>query len=272
VLSAVSELAAAARKSTLLQNMAACGRWAKGGRGVTKHGFPTPANTRSLAAALGIEVSDSVRDPHDQLGLLRSWWLALDAEVMQLHRTDVVAGPALAALEQAMADSADPDHTLGVWKDIADIAVTGPTRLDPNDSRPAELDEFFRPWGPRALGELYRADDVVTLDDLVDTLVTEYHGPAANEMLARMTGVAVRTGLHAATEAGMATVQVPADVDVDPDIAPLVDGSGAILGAPAWAVTSIEGTRIELTPLGRYCVRLNLLAEGTHAPLLESAP
>jgi hypothetical protein len=253
VLPAVSELAAPARKSTLLQNMAACGRWAASGRGVTKHGFPTPANTRSLAAAIGIEISDSVRDPRDHLGLLRSWWLALDAEVVQLHRTEVVAGPALAAVEQAMADTADPDHTLGVWKDIADIAVTGP--MVAKDSRVAELDEFIRPWGPRALGELYRADDAVTIADLVDALHTEYHGPAANEMLAKMTGVAVRTGLHAATEAGMAIVQVPADVGIDPDISSLVDGSGGILGAPAWAVTTIEGTRVELhhsadTPCG----------------------
>jgi hypothetical protein len=271
VLPEVSELAVAARNSTLLRNMVACGRWAMGGRGVTKHGFPTPANTRSLAAALGIEVRDSVRDPHDHLGLLRCWWLALDAEVVQLHRTEVIAGPALATLEQAMAGTADPDHTLGVWKDIADIAVTGPTRLDTRDSRAAELDEFCRPWGPRALGELYRADDVVAVDDLVDALVTEYHGPAANEMLAMMAGTAVRTGLLAATEAGIATVQVPPDVGISPDIAPLVDGSGSILGDPAWAVAPIEGTRVELTPLGRYVVRLNLLAEGSHAPLLEPA-
>jgi hypothetical protein len=269
-LPAANELAAAARKSPMLRNMVACGRWATGGRAVTKHGFPTPANTRSLAAALGIEVSDSVRDPHDHLGLLRSWWLALDAEVVQLHRTEVVAGPALAAVEQAMADTADPDHTLGVWKDIADIAVTGP--MVAKDSRVAELDEFIRPWGPRALGELYRADDAVAIADLVDALHDEYHGPAASEMLAKMTGVAVRTGLQAATEAGMAIVQVPTDVDIDPDISSLVDGSGGILGAPAWAVTTIEGASVELTPLGRYAVRLNLLAEGTHAPLLEPAP
>jgi hypothetical protein len=202
--------------------------------------------------------------------LLRSWWLALDAEVVQLHRTEVVAGPALAAVEQAMADTADPDHTLGVWKDIADIAVTGP--MVAKDSRVAELDEFIRPWGPRALGELYRADDAVAIADLVDALHDEYHGPAASEMLAKMTGVAVRTGLQAATEAGMAIVQVPTDVDIDPDISSLVDGSGGILGAPAWAVTTIEGASVELTPLGRYAVRLNLLAEGTHAPLLEPAP
>lgn len=271
-LPADSELAAAARTSTLLRNMLACGRWATGGRGVTKHGFPSPANTRSLAAALGIEVADSVRDPRDHLGVLRTWWSALDADVVRLHRTEVIAGPALAALEQAMAGTAGPDHTLGVWKDIADIAVTGPTRRDTSDGRTAELAEFCRPWGPRALGELYRADAVVDVVDLVDALVTEYHGPAANEMLAMMVGAAVRTGLLAASEAGMATVQVPDDVALDPDMAPMADGSGGILGEPTWAVLPIEGTRVELTPLGRYFVRLNLLAEGTHAPLLEPAP
>lgn len=269
VLPDVGELAAAARESTLLRNMLACGRWATGGRGVTKHGFPSPANTRALAAALDFEVPDSFRDPHDHLGVLRTWWLALEADVVRLHRTEAVAGPALAALEQALAGTAD--HTLELWKDIADIAVTGPTRLDTRDSRAAELEEFCRPWGPRALGELYRADDVVALDDLVDSLVTEYHGPAASEMLVMMTSTAVRTGLLNAAEAGIATVQVPADAAIDPDVAPLVDASGGILGDPAWAVVPIEGTRVELTPLGRYFVRLNLLAEGIHAPLLEPA-
>jgi hypothetical protein len=267
----VGELAAAARESTLLRNMLTYGRWATGGRGVAKHGFPSPANTRSLAEALGIEVRDSVRDPRDHLGLLRTWWLALDADVVRLHRTEVVAGPALVALERAMAATADPDHTLEVWKDIADIAVTGPTRLDTRDSRAAEFAEFCRPWGPRALGELYRADDVGAVDELVDALVTDYHGPAANEMLAMVASTAVRTGLLAAAEAGMATVQVRDDVALGSDIAPMVDGSGAILGDPAWAVVPIEGTRVELTPLGRYFVRLNLIAEGTHAPLLEPA-
>lgn len=270
-LPAVSELAAAARESTLLRNVLACGRWAAGGRGVTKHGFPSPANTRSLAAALGIDVSDSVRDPRDHLGVLRNWWLALDADVLQLHRTEVVAGPALADLEQAMAGTADPDHTLEVWKDIADIAVEGPTRRDTRDSRVAELSEFCRPWGPRALGELYRADDVVAVEELVDALVTAYHGPAANEMLAMLAGTAVRTGLLAASEAGVASVQVPADLALNPDFAPMVDGSGGIMGDPAWAMVPAEGTRVELTPLGRYFVRLNLLAERTHAPLLEPA-
>ena len=70
--------------------------------------------------------------------------------------------------------------------------------------------------------------------------------------------------------AGIATVQVPADVALDPDVAPLVDGSGNILGDPAWAVVAIDDARVGLTPFGRYFVRLNLLAEGTHAPLLES--
>jgi hypothetical protein len=111
----------------------------------------------------------------------------------------------------------------------------------------------------------------VTVTALVDALVSDYHGPAAGEMLAAMTGAAVRTSLHAATVAGMAIVQVPTDVGIGPEFAPLVDSSG-VLGAPAWAVAPIEGTRIELTPLGRYFVRLNLLAEGSHAPLLEPAP
>jgi hypothetical protein len=235
VLPAVDELAAAARESAMLRNQLACGRWATSGQGVTKHGFPTPANTRTLVAALGFDVRDSVRDPRDHIGLLRNWSLALNAEVLQLRRTEVVAGPALATLEQAMADAADPNDTLGAWREIADVAVSEPTRRDTRDSRAAELSEFRQPWGPRALGELYRADDTVAVVDLVDTLVADHLGPAANEVLAMMTGVAVRTGLLAANEAGIVTVQVGDDIALDPEIAPLVDDSGTVLGDPLWA-------------------------------------
>lgn len=268
-LPALSELADAARESTLLRKMLACGRWAVAGRAVSRHGFPSPADTGSLAAAMGMEVPDSVRDPRDNLGLIRVWRLALDAEVLRLHRTKVVAGPALAVLERAMAGAAEPDHTMQVWKDITGIAVTGPTRLATKDSLVAELNEFSRPWGPRALGELYRINDSVAVDDLVDTLVTDYHGPRADEMLFMMTGAAVRNSLVAATEARVVTVTTPADAEIGLDIAPLVDGADRILGDPAWAVAAVAGTSVELTSLGRYFVRLNLLAEGSHAPLLE---
>jgi hypothetical protein len=265
----ISELADAAQESALLRNMVACGRWAETGRAVTKHGFPSTADTRSLAAAMGMAVRDSVRSPRDHLGLIRIWRLAMETEVLRLHRTKVVAGPGLEALRQAVADG--PDQTLRLWKDIADIAVTGPTQLTTKDSTVAKLDEFSRPWGPRALGELYRINGSVGLDDLTDTLVTDYHGPLADEMLVMMTGAAVRNGLLAGVEAGMVAVVVPADAEIDPDITPMIDGSGEILGDPAWAVTPIVGTSVELTPLGRYAVRLNLLAEGSHAPLFEPA-
>ena len=49
-------------------------------------------------------------------------------------------------------------------------------------------------------------------------------------------------------------------------VAALRPGAGA-----AARCATIPGTRVELAPLGRYLVRLNLLAEGSHAPLLEPA-
>jgi hypothetical protein len=51
----------------------------------------------------------------------------------------------------------------------------------------------------------------------------------------------------------------------------MVRRSAALLDEPTCAVVSVPGTRVGLTPLGRHTVRLNLLAEGTTAPLLESA-
>jgi hypothetical protein len=218
-----------------------------------------------------VEVRDSVRDPRDHLGLIRGWRLAMDTEILRLHRTAVVAGPVLPALERAVADDTDPERTLRVWKDIVEIALTGPTQLAVGDNPISKLDEFCRPWGPRALGELYRINEPVQLDDLVDTLITDYHGSDADEMLAVMIGAAVRTGLVAGTEAGAVAVTVPANAEIDTEIDQLTRHSSVVLGEPAWAVALIPGTRFELTPLGRYMVRLNLLAEGTNAPLLEPA-
>jgi len=42
----------------------------------------------------------------------------------------------------------------------------------------------------------------------------------------------------------------------------------AMSDEPVWAAVPVLGATVELTPLGRYLVRLNLLAEGSHAPLL----
>lgn len=266
-LPAATELADAARGSTLVRKMSAYGRWVGTGRPVTKEGFVSTADTRSLGAAVGYEIPDSARDLRDHLGLTRGWWLALDTEILRLHRTVVVAGPALAAVERVVDDQTDPEQVLRVWKDIADIAVSGPTQLADRDHSAKKLDEFCRPWGPRALGELYRINEPVQLDDLVDTLVTDYHGPDASDILAAVVGAAVRAGMYAGVEAGAVAVTVPADAEV----AELTRRSSALLDEPAWVVAPVAGTRVQLTPLGQYLVRLNLLAEGTHAPLLEPA-
>lgn len=267
----IAELADAARESVLLSKMVACGQWVGAGRAVTRQGFPSATDTRSLGAALGVEVGGVVRDPRDQLGLIRCWRLALEVEVLRLHRTAVVAGPTFAVLERAMAEDTDPERILRVWKDIVDIAVTGPVPLAVGDIPLSKLDEFSRPWGPRALGELYRSTEPTQLDDLIDKLITDYHGAHAEEMLAVLIDGAVRTGLLAGAEAGAVDVTAPAGADLDTEVDRLARRSDVLLGEPAWAMGSLPGTRVGLTPLGRYLVRLNLLAEGSHAPLLEPA-
>lgn len=267
------ELADAARESALLRQMLAVGLWARAGRKVTRQGFPAPADTRSLATALGIEVGDDVRDPRGHVGLIRAWRLALDTEALLLHRTAVVAGPALPVLEQAVAVDTDPECTLRMWTDVADIALAGPARLSTDDNQVARLDEFSQPWGPRALGELYRIDGPIQLDDLTEGLITDHHGTHAEDLLVVMIGAAVCNGLLVATLAGCVRVTVPNDADTHPDaeIDQRVRRSGPLADEPAWAVVPVPGTRVELTPLGRYLVRLNLLAEGSHAPVLEPA-
>jgi hypothetical protein len=264
----IDELADAVRESALLREMVACGQWAGVGRKVTRQGFPSPADTRSLAAALGVPLRESVRDPGDHIGLIRIWRLALEADVLRLHRTEVVAGPALAALESTLAGNADPEQVLALWQEIADIAVTGADLPATADDKLTRLREFSRPWGPRALGEMYRLERDADLDDLIDQLISDHHGPTAEEMLSIMIGAAVRASLLGAAKAGAVTVTVPDDPDLDPAIR----DSATLLDEPVWAMLPVTGTRVRLTPLGQYLVRCRLLAEGTPAPLLEPVP
>lgn len=263
----IEELASAARESAMLRDLVACGRWAGSGRKVTKRGYPMPADTRSLAAALGVEIRDSARDPGDHIGLSRTWQLALDGEVLRLHRTEVVAGPGYEALERALTGAGDPERVLALWQEITDIAVPGPSLPVGSDAQLSKLAEFARPWGPRALGEMYRLGGGVELDELVEQLVVDYHGTAATEMLSMMVGTSVRSGLLAGAGAGAVAVTEPAEDDADP----MIRASMALTGEPGWALAPVPGTRVRLTPLGRYLVRCNLLAEGTPAPLLESS-
>lgn len=262
----VDELAAAARTSTLLRQLVACGRWADTGRKVTKQANPTPADTRSLAADLGLDTPDSLKNPPDHLLLARRWRLALDLDVLRLHRTVVVPGPALRSAEQALDATADPQQTLDLYQELFDAAVTDPTH--PGRSPiPPELDELLRPLAPRALGELYRQNRPTDLHNLIEKLLYDHDLPSADPTLETFVRARTRHGLLAAAEAGAVTVTVPEDAEVDD----LQRRSAAALGEPIWAVFPIPDTQIDLTHLGRYIVRENLLAEGLTAPLLEPA-
>ena len=242
------ELATRVRESVLLRKLVACGRWAAGGRKVTKHGFPSPADTRSFGEALGITVRESIRDPRDQIPLIRSWRLALDLEVLQLHRTQVVAGPAFADMERLLAGETGSDETLRTWQPVIDVAVSGPAQPDVRDEQARDLEKFCRPWGPRALGELYRIEGEIDLDDLVEKLIDLYHEPSISQTLAALTGAAVRTAVLAGFEAGAVAVTAQPDVDAARRLATLLD-------EPTWAITPTPGTRVMLTPLGRHLAR-----------------
>jgi hypothetical protein len=213
-----------------------------------------------LADALGFEPVPGARDPRDHIPLIRVWRLALDVEALQLHRTQVVAGPGLPVLERLLTEEADTEEILRTWHEIADVAITGPAALDVRDLETLELAEFSRPWGPRALGELYRAESA-DVEDLVDELVELYEDEEADDLTFELVGAATRTGLLAAHEAGVVEVTLSADAELPPP-------TGSLLGEPPWAVYPIPGTTVTLTSLGRYFVRENLLAEGADAPLI----
>lgn len=97
---------------------------------------------------------------------------------------------------------------------------------------------------------LWKTGDVHRL--LVDTAA-----PRLTDVyrLTELAGVAVRTGLLVGTEAGAVAVAVTVPADIDTEV---VRAASELPGEPAWAVVPVPGTTVELTPLGRYLVRLNL--------------
>jgi hypothetical protein len=112
----------------------------------------------------------------DGLPLIKAWQLALDVEATQLHRTKVVAGPALPTFERILAarptrrrpcePARRSSTTRSIWRTSAARGARGP------------------------LGELYRAGSAIDLEDLIDNLIDLYRGSTFLGSIVALVGAA----------------------------------------------------------------------------------
>lgn len=243
-----AELAADVRVCPMLSRLVTVARWAGAGRRVNRQALLGTEDTRSLAATLGLRLLDGQRDQSAHLTLNELWHLALAVQLLRLHRTSVVAGPALAVAERVLAGVEDPESALRFWVELFDAAISDPIRAASRSD--TVMHEFAGTWGRRAVDELYGAGPF-DLDQLVETLLGAYDvGGTRHRMLPRMVGVMVRHAMHTAARCGAVAVTA---TDA-PDQADEERRTAELTGAPSWSMFPVPGVLVELTALGEYAV------------------
>jgi hypothetical protein len=243
-----AELAAAVGRSQLLHRLVALAHWAGTGRKVTKTGELALSQVTSVATTLKLP---------DTLVLHRAWNLALETELLQLRRVGVVAGPRLPAAERALAGEGEPDEALGLWAEVFHLKASGDGWMREREN--PEIREWLAPWGHLALGAIYRAGRPMTVDDLVQGLVADNPGVVPDDgrlphlMATYILGVLFELSEHAA-------ITLTGDLDAEV----------GFLGQPTWVADPPDGLTVNLTALGRYALREDLIANGVKAPLLSN--
>lgn len=153
-------------------------------------------------------------------------------------------GPRYPFAERIRLGETDTATTLRFWMELFEHSVE-PQRGSAVDT----VDTAARQWGPRALGELYRANGAMTLGKLTELLLSGDAGDVAGtrELLSGVSLTEIGLVMLNAVEHGAATVEPGGD------------------GASMFSAD----TFVELTPLGRYAVRQRLLGVRVDAPLEE---
>ena len=231
------ELAAMARQAPLMAQLRKLAWWLGAGRTVTEDEELTSADAAEAAAELGV---DGARLPH-------LWWLALDAEFIELDEDEAHAIPSESA---HVWDEGDDDEVLDIWEMVFGLviadALDAAAYMDPD--RSGELD--FSGHGAALAVTLYltRPDgfSVTEVSELIRVGATAELPPAQAE------------------EAWTSWVRAhgdPARLLLD-----LMTGLEAIEVADAG-----DGPVARLTPLGLAGVRTQLVESGVEIPLLPDA-
>jgi hypothetical protein len=253
-----SELTAAAAGSPLLNRMLNLASWVGSGRPVTKRGMLLPKDVGVLLDELELpRPKRAVQASTDVMTLNQAWNLAICTELIQLRRTKVRAGPRLAEHD-----------VLDLWNEIFRLLVDRDPGMLSADTKQAEVQDWVRPLGPRALSALYGKAEATDLDALLSTVtdgIASEAGTRLTDLLERLAGVHVRGLLAELAEHNAVTVH---GARPDPEV--LTAEQEAWLGQPAWVIAPDPGITVRLTGLGTYAVRLRLLAEGCAAPLFPA--
>jgi hypothetical protein len=251
----------------LLRQLAELAAWVgdDGGRPVDDRGEVRKGERPGLLAALGLATEPGLST--DAPVVTRLWRLAIEFDIIQVRRTRVVRGAGAAVVDAVLAGEADPEETLGLWRDLADRLVHPPAPASaPKGGE--RLRDWLKPWAPRSLGLLYAATaggEPADLETLTDQLLDEYDHrlpPDDPDLFANLAALTVRQVLADLAHHG-AVVVTGASGEPDPRHA----ATAALLGTATWAVHPEPGLAVGLTDLGRYLVRQRLLAENADAPL-----
>jgi hypothetical protein len=231
------ELAALARHAPLMAQLRKLAWWLGAGRAVTEDEELTSADAAEAAAELGV---DGAHLPH-------LWWLALDAEFIDLDEDEAHAIPGESA---HVWDEGDDDEVLDIWEMVFGLvvgdALDDAAALDPE--RSGELD--FSGHGAALAVTLFLARpdgfSVTDISELIRVSATAELPPAQAED---------------AWQLWVSAHGDPARLLLD-----LLTGLQAIEVADAG-----DGLMARLTPLGLAGVRTQLVESGVEIPLLPDA-
>jgi len=275
--------AGAARRSGVLGDLLTLARWIGQGRKVTKDGDPVPADVRALAELLGLgPPGGKISHQHQAPGLHELFWLARQLELVDLRRTGLVAGPALAAWhnDEALTTRSDIE-VLDVWCQVFALIETGqqvPQEAVTSNNEPLSgILTVTERCVPGMMVSLYHA---AALD--ADQQVAALIRPHVEELLGRR-----RADLwdEAEEEVADAAVRVALCLPLDrliehgaleisgPGLAELATAAKLTArGLPMRTVllASSDQVSIRLTPLGRWAMRETLLEEGAQAPAIAT--
>ena len=231
------ELAAMARHAPLMAQLRKLAWWVGAGRAVTEDEELASGDAAEAAAELGLDVER----------LQSLWWLALDAEFIELDDDEAHAVPGESA---HVWDEGDDDEVLDIWEMVFDLVV-GDALEDAASLDPERSDELdFSGHGAALVVTLFLARpdgfSVADISELIRVSATAELPPAQAEE-------AWQSWVHAHGD--------PARLLMD-----LMAGLQAIGVADAE-----DGPVARLTPLGLAGVRTQLVESGVEIPLLPDA-
>lgn len=265
-----AELAAHAARSLTLRRVAALAAWARpGGRVLTKKGELLDQDLTAAAAY----ITEHCDTPCSRLALGSEVLpVAYAMEGVEIRHGALTAGERLGELTAVLSGDVPAADTLSYWLEAFDC-VMRPDRPPVRDRALAKLDpiiEELEPISAWAMETLYIAGRPLAWAELIsETLAdSEFEGADDDQLVALLISTGVRARLHAAMRHGAvsatwdASALAALDEQTRATAARLADR-----GSEPWQMLDLPGLSIELTPLGTWGMRENLLAEGNTAPV-----